>query len=130
MDKQKVIFKDLGIIDYKTAWDYQENLLQENVRIKSAMRNATNPADGQTSILITANDLPTPDSRLPAPDSQLPAPDSQLPTPNSQLRLPTQLLTPNSQLPTHVSPQPTIFSSASIRLYILWAKAAKKNMCL
>jgi len=36
---QTVIFKDLGIIDYKTAWDYQEELLQENVRIKSAIRN-------------------------------------------------------------------------------------------
>ena len=38
MDKQTVIFKDLGIIEYKTAWDYQEGLLQENVRIKSALR--------------------------------------------------------------------------------------------
>ncbi|MEO6669951.1 MAG: lipoyl(octanoyl) transferase LipB [Ferruginibacter sp.] len=38
MDKQPLIFKDLGIIDYKTAWDYQENLLQQNVVIKSAAR--------------------------------------------------------------------------------------------
>jgi len=38
VDKQPVIFKDLGIIDYKSAWDYQENLLQENVAIKSAAR--------------------------------------------------------------------------------------------
>jgi lipoyl(octanoyl) transferase len=36
---QSVIFKDLGIIDYKTAWDFQEGLLQENVAIKSAIRN-------------------------------------------------------------------------------------------
>ncbi len=41
MDKQKVIFKDLGIIDYKTAWDFQESLLQENVKIKSEIRNST-----------------------------------------------------------------------------------------
>ena len=40
MDKQKVIFKDLGIIEYKPAWDYQELLLNENVQIKSAIRNA------------------------------------------------------------------------------------------
>lgn len=33
-----MIFKDLGIIDYKSAWDYQENLLQENVAIKSSAR--------------------------------------------------------------------------------------------
>jgi lipoyl(octanoyl) transferase len=36
---QPVFFKDLGIIDYKSAWDYQEKLLQENVAIKSAIRN-------------------------------------------------------------------------------------------
>jgi lipoyl(octanoyl) transferase len=30
MDKQQVIFRDLGNMDYKTAWDYQEKLLQEN----------------------------------------------------------------------------------------------------
>lgn len=34
MDKQLVEYKDLGLIDYKTAWDYQEQLLQENVLIK------------------------------------------------------------------------------------------------
>lgn len=39
MDKQKVIFKDLGIIEYKAAWDYQETLLHQNVNIKSAIRN-------------------------------------------------------------------------------------------
>ena len=32
MNKQSIIFKDLGKMDYKTAWDYQESLLQENVR--------------------------------------------------------------------------------------------------
>ncbi len=36
---QQVIFKDLGIIDYKTAWDYQEKLLQENVAVKSERRS-------------------------------------------------------------------------------------------
>lgn len=38
MDKQPVIFKDLGIIDYQSAWEYQEKLLQENVGIKSEAR--------------------------------------------------------------------------------------------
>jgi len=38
MNKQKVIFRDLGKMDYKTAWDYQENLMQESTRIKSAIR--------------------------------------------------------------------------------------------
>lgn len=35
---QPVLFEDLGIIDYKSAWDYQERLLQENVAIKSYER--------------------------------------------------------------------------------------------
>ncbi len=35
---QRVKFKDLGVIDYKTAWDYQEKLLQQNVAIKSEAR--------------------------------------------------------------------------------------------
>jgi lipoyl(octanoyl) transferase len=33
--KQRLIFEDLGQLDYQTAWDYQETLLQENVRRKS-----------------------------------------------------------------------------------------------
>jgi lipoyl(octanoyl) transferase len=46
LDKQKVIFEDLGIIDYKTAWDYQEQLLQKNVAVKSALRNWQLPVGG------------------------------------------------------------------------------------
>ncbi len=53
MDKQQVIFKDLGIIDYKTAWDYQENLLQQNVAVKSGARKAEQPV--QPSELPTKN---------------------------------------------------------------------------
>ncbi len=33
--KQEINFKDLGVVDYQSAWDYQESLLKENVRIKS-----------------------------------------------------------------------------------------------
>jgi lipoyl(octanoyl) transferase len=46
VDKRKVIFKDLGIIDYKKAWDYQEELLQANVAIKSAIRKAQEVTGG------------------------------------------------------------------------------------
>jgi lipoyl(octanoyl) transferase len=52
VDKQKVIFKDLGIIEYKAAWDYQETLLNDNVQIKSAIRNA---AASHASPLTTIN---------------------------------------------------------------------------
>ncbi len=35
MNKQPVIFRDLGLMDYQKAWDYQERLLKENVKRKS-----------------------------------------------------------------------------------------------
>jgi lipoyl(octanoyl) transferase len=35
---QTVLFRDLGLIDYKQAWDYQESLLKEIVDIKMANR--------------------------------------------------------------------------------------------
>jgi lipoyl(octanoyl) transferase len=46
MDKQQVIFRDLGNMDYKTAWDYQEKLLQENVMIKSAVFSRQSAGEG------------------------------------------------------------------------------------
>ncbi|WP_462222599.1 lipoyl(octanoyl) transferase LipB [Ferruginibacter sp.] len=52
MDNRKVIFKDLGIIDYKKAWDYQEELLQQNVAIKSANRKL------QETYAASTNDSP------------------------------------------------------------------------
>ncbi|MEO7923942.1 MAG: lipoyl(octanoyl) transferase LipB [Chitinophagaceae bacterium] len=36
MERQSIIFRDLGRMEYQQAWDYQEKLLQENVRVKSA----------------------------------------------------------------------------------------------
>jgi lipoyl(octanoyl) transferase len=54
VDKRKVIFKDLGIIDYKQAWDYQEELLQANVAIKSAIRKAE-----EAGTVLTINDQPS-----------------------------------------------------------------------
>ncbi len=36
---QPVHFTDLQTMDYKTAWDYQEQLLQKNVRAKSEARS-------------------------------------------------------------------------------------------
>ena len=60
MDKQLVTYKDLGIIDYKTAWDYQESLLQENVQLKSANARelALQAAAAAVSALIKGADLP------------------------------------------------------------------------
>lgn len=44
---EHVEFRDLGSMDYKTAWDYQENLLQENLRIKSVVHNSEVPVDAR-----------------------------------------------------------------------------------
>ena len=49
MIKQQVIFRDLGKMDYKSAWDYQERLLQENTRRKSAVFSRQSSVSGQKS---------------------------------------------------------------------------------
>ena len=38
LDNRSVTFRDLGMIDYKEAWDYQENLFQEVIARKVANR--------------------------------------------------------------------------------------------
>ncbi len=43
-----MVFKDLGIINYKSAWDYQEELVQQNRQIKSDKRNQST-VNGQQS---------------------------------------------------------------------------------
>ncbi|HEY4968127.1 MAG TPA: lipoyl(octanoyl) transferase LipB [Puia sp.] len=40
MQKQPVYFRDLGIMAYQEAWDYQEKLLKENVDIKTRYHSA------------------------------------------------------------------------------------------
>ncbi len=40
MEKQKIIFRDLGQMNYQAAWDLQETLLKENVRRKSTTGGA------------------------------------------------------------------------------------------
>ena len=71
MDKQTVIFKDLGIIDYKAAWDYQEELLQGNVKIKAALRTETTshlrPTTGgikQVTNVVSMIEAPTENHQL------------------------------------------------------------------
>jgi lipoyl(octanoyl) transferase len=40
LNKQRVIFEDLGIINYKSAWDYQELLVKKNLDIKAEARKS------------------------------------------------------------------------------------------
>ena len=49
MIKQQVIFQDLGKMDYKQAWDYQERLLQENARRKSEVGSRKSEVGSQNS---------------------------------------------------------------------------------
>jgi lipoyl(octanoyl) transferase len=55
MKKQKVLFKDLGMMEYQAVWDYQEALLKENVRRKSLAYNTGANAD--TNELMTQHHL-------------------------------------------------------------------------
>jgi lipoyl(octanoyl) transferase len=59
MSKQPVIFRDLGQMDYKTAWDYQEKLLEENVKVKSALRDLEYANNGQNEENLTHSSLTT-----------------------------------------------------------------------
>lgn len=49
---RKVIFEDLGLIDYKEAWDYQENLFKATVDLKMANRNSDNPIETKNYLLF------------------------------------------------------------------------------
>jgi len=55
MDKQQVIFRDLGNMAYKEAWDYQEGLLKENTRKKSLVFSQESVVSSQDSELRTPN---------------------------------------------------------------------------
>jgi lipoyl(octanoyl) transferase len=54
MELQTVEFRDLGHMDYKSAWDYQEALLKKNLEIKSVSQSE--PATGR-HLLPTTNYL-------------------------------------------------------------------------
>ncbi len=39
MEKQIILFQDMGKMDYKQAWNYQESLMQKNLAVKAKARN-------------------------------------------------------------------------------------------
>jgi lipoyl(octanoyl) transferase len=53
---ETVVFKDLGRMDYQEAWDYQESLLQRNVRVKTAVRQAAEVVAGDGGAGAVAGD--------------------------------------------------------------------------
>ncbi|MBX2924262.1 MAG: lipoyl(octanoyl) transferase LipB [Chitinophagaceae bacterium] len=52
---QQVYIEDLGLISYKKVWDYQEQLLQQNVQAKAKARTVAGSSHS-TSKRITADD--------------------------------------------------------------------------
>ena len=80
---QQVYFKDLGQMDYKTAWDYQEELLRANVDVKTALRNAAAVEEATAGNVPLAP--PTHDSPLTTHDSRLTTDASLLTTHHSLL---------------------------------------------
>jgi lipoyl(octanoyl) transferase len=60
---QQVYFKDLGQMDYKTAWDYQEQLLRENTKAKALVRSLE-PVAGNPSTPFPGSRLTTEHSLL------------------------------------------------------------------
>lgn len=49
---RKVLFEDLGLIDYKEAWDYQEKLFKATVDQKMANRSSENPVETKNHLLF------------------------------------------------------------------------------
>jgi len=56
---QQIIYQDLGIIEYQQAWDYQEELLNSNVQIKSGARTSQLKGQGINTGLPKADDTDT-----------------------------------------------------------------------
>ncbi len=57
MSKQNVLFRDLGRLAYKDAWDLQEKLLQETVGVKAAIRTLEDQQGFNESALETRHHL-------------------------------------------------------------------------
>jgi len=87
--KQTVIFRDLGQMDYKSAWDYQENLLQENVRVKSELRSQKSGVRSQESGVSNSLVAHHP---LSVTSHQQPVTSNHVETQNSELRTHNYLL--------------------------------------
>lgn len=57
---QQVFYKDLGQMPYKEAWDYQENLMQQNLQVKAELREIekSRQSVAGSSELVVENDSP------------------------------------------------------------------------
>lgn len=49
---KEVTFVDLGLIDYKEAWDYQEKLFAETIALKIEQRNGTSSEETKNTLIF------------------------------------------------------------------------------
>jgi lipoyl(octanoyl) transferase len=57
IQNKNIAFQDLGMIDYRSAWDYQEKLFQEIIAIKTTNRNSELSPSSNNTFLPTKNYL-------------------------------------------------------------------------
>lgn len=55
--KNSVVFRDLGLIDYKEAWDLQESLFAETIALKIERRNRLAAGEAEDTLPQTVNRL-------------------------------------------------------------------------
>ncbi|MAO71584.1 MAG: lipoyl(octanoyl) transferase [Flavobacteriales bacterium] len=49
---KKVIFKDLGLIDYKKCWDYQEEIFAKTIEIKTKNRKSNRSVETKNTLIF------------------------------------------------------------------------------
>jgi lipoyl(octanoyl) transferase len=59
-EKQLVFFRDLGKMNYKNAWEYQERLLKENLDVKTLQREAVEQKNNEQGIVKEEADIGKP----------------------------------------------------------------------
>ena len=93
MIKQSVIFRDLGTMDYKSAWDYQEALLQENVKIKAEGRKGSaDPTEVEMETATVKSEIRNPRLNDSVGQAKSEILYSELPARNSDLQTRNYLL--------------------------------------
>ena len=49
---KKVIFEDLGLIDYKKCWDYQEEIFAKTIEVKTKNRKENTSVETDNTLIF------------------------------------------------------------------------------
>ncbi len=74
--KHEVIFRDLSLMGYKEVWDIQEELLQQNLKVKAEVANLQSAVSSRQSAVGSLQSAVSSDQQ-PATSNQQPATSSQ-----------------------------------------------------